>query len=323
MYLIDNVIRDILAQFCATGHPIYKIAKSVFLKQRFSSNEKLLIFNTIFQFLKTRRWPKWFTDQISSELEISLREPFRITLAVDLRYVTMPAVIAELEHLGIQCQLSNFVNTALIIKKDNFNLMINCTHDGNLIRIKKIPTHIRNAIWFMDESSQIVVSKIKAKMNEKVLDFCSGYGCKTRILMATGATIFSVDKLRHRITKLSGVKKIISDGRYFKNSELFDWILVDAPCSGTGTLRRFPDIFGRLKEDDIMDYTTIQKQLVASATQLLKPNGRLLYSTCSILEKENHVNFNNLELIDNKTLLPSIEGCDGAYWALFKIKNSS
>lgn len=322
MNLISNSIRDILSQYCATGHPVHKIAKSIFHKQQFSLNEKFLIFNGISRFFKTRHWPRWFTEQLSPELEISLRDQVRISLAVDLRYVSLVTVIAELKHLGIQCRPSKLVNTALIIENTNSNLVMNYIYDGNSINIKNLPPYIRNAVWFMDESSQIVVSRIGAKANEKVLDFCSGFGCKTRILMNTGAAVFSVDKSTSRTTKLSGVKKIIGDGRYLKSTELFDWILVDAPCSGTGTLRRFPDLFGRLNECDLIDYVIIQKKLVASATRMLKPNGKLLYSTCSVLEKENHVNFDNLLLIENKTLLPSVEGCDGAYWALFKVGNN-
>lgn len=322
MNLINNSIRDILSQYCATGHPVHKIAKSIFFKQKFSLNEKFLIFDGISRFFKTKHWPKWFTGQITPELEASLREQVRISLAVDLRYVTLATVILELKQLGIQCRPSKFVDTALIIENTNSNLIMNYIYDGNSIKIKNLPPYIRTAVWFMDESSQIAVSKVEAKVNEKVLDFCSGFGCKTRILMNTGATIFSVDKSTSRITKLSGVKKIISDGRYLKSAELFDWILVDAPCSGTGTLRRFPDVFGRLSERDLIDYVIIQRKLVASAIQMLKPGGKLLYSTCSVLEKENHMNFDNLKLVENKTLLPSVEGCDGAYWALFKIENN-
>ncbi len=173
---------------------------------------------------------------------------------------------------------------------------------------------------FMDPGSIYIAQQVKAKPEERVLDLCAGGGGKTKILAQTGASIIAVDNNSKRldsVRKIPGVKVIPCDGRTFRN-EPFDWILVDAPCSGTGTLRHAPDLFGRLQESDLEKYATLQKELVANAVKLLKPTGKLVYATCSILAEENHSAFDGLKLIESKQLLPTTDGTDGFWVAVFE-----
>ncbi len=181
------------------------------------------------------------------------------------------------------------------------------------------PGMTNEATW-IDPGSIYIAEKIKAQPGERVLDLCAGGGGKTKIIAQTGASIIAVDNNSKRldiVRKIPGVKVIPCDGRTFKN-EPFDWILVDAPCSGTGTLRHAPDLFGRLQESDIAKYTTLQKELVANAIKLLKPTGKLVYATCSILAEENHSSFDGLKLIESKQLLPTTDGTDGFWVAVFE-----
>jgi 16S rRNA (cytosine967-C5)-methyltransferase len=109
----------------------------------------------------------------------------------------------------------------------------------------------------------------------------------------------------------------------------FDWILIDAPCSGSGTLRRHPDLIYRLNKSQLISYQKLQRELLSSATKLLKPQGKLIYATCSLFNSENQQQIDGLlatnanlipyELPDlHKTsfeLIPHIYDCDGFYLA--------
>jgi 16S rRNA (cytosine967-C5)-methyltransferase len=129
--------------------------------------------------------------------------------------------------------------------------------------------------------------------------------------------------------------------KYWWDGEQFDRILLDAPCSGTGVIRRHPDIKWLRKADDITQLVTLQKQILANIWSLLKPGGTLLYATCSVLPEENSqqiqaffLEHDDAELIPfdaptlntNKAqigwqLLPDAKNMDGFYYAkLLKLK---
>jgi len=109
---------------------------------------------------------------------------------------------------------------------------------------------------------------------------------------------------------------------------VFDRVLVDAPCSGTGTLRRNPEIRWRISEDDIHTLASQQKIFLHHAARVLKPGGQLVYSTCSVERDENedvieaflqtHAEF---ELVNTRRTWPQLEGTDGFFLAVFKLKN--
>ena len=121
------------------------------------------------------------------------------------------------------------------------------------------------------------------------------------------------------------------------NGDLYDRILLDAPCSGTGVIRRHPDIKWLRKADDIEKLTELQQQILKNIWSLLKPGGTLLYVTCSILPEENikqvqhFINNNNdvehISITDNKSdigwqILPNAHSMDGFYYAKLVKKES-
>jgi 16S rRNA (cytosine967-C5)-methyltransferase len=302
---VDIAIQDILTQHKSTGEPVDKLVGRLTRARGLGSRDRKLVADAVFEQLRQKPWPAWFAKKISPELEQALRTRAKPVLAVDARFMTALEAQTQLQALGIESRLSNLVNTALILEQDRLNL-------------DTLPKNLQEALWFMDEGSQVVAQQIKAKPGETILDLCAGGGGKTRMMLATGAKITAVDQSDKRLAKILSVKRIVADGRTISLPP-FDWILIDAPCSGTGTLRRSPDIFGRLKETDIANYATLQRELVANAVKLLKPTGKLVYATCSVLNEENHAKFDSLELIESKQLLPSKEGCDGFYWACFQL----
>jgi len=134
-----------------------------------------------------------------------------------------------------------------------------------------------------------------------VVDFCAGAGGKTLhigALMANTGTVYAFDVLAKRLDRLkprlrrAGLNNVrmvaISherDARVQRLEGKIDRVLVDAPCSGTGTLRRNPDI--KWREIDLPELADTQQRILASAAGLLKPGGRLVYATCSLLKEEN------------------------------------
>ncbi|MGH7839239.1 MAG: 16S rRNA (cytosine(967)-C(5))-methyltransferase RsmB, partial [Candidatus Binataceae bacterium] len=155
-------------------------------------------------------------------------------------------------------------------------------------------------ISFQDEASQIIPLLLDVKAGELVLDVCAAPGGKTMALARAagpGALVVAADlrenrlrAMRERLAKagVSNVKMVALDGTAplpFRGK--FDRILVDAPCSGTGTLARNPEIRWKLKEDDLRELHARQVMLLNSALECLTPGGRLVYSTCSLEPEEN------------------------------------
>jgi len=177
------------------------------------------------------------------------------------------------------------------------------------IRIKeKIPLNkdvlfTEGRVEVQDEGSQLLGFLLAPKRNDMVVDFCAGAGGKTLMLSAlmnSQGRLYAMDVSEKRLANLkprlkrSGASNIqpvlISHENDLKVKRLagkIDRVLVDAPCSGLGTLRRNPDLKFRQSPTSIAELTQKQTAILASASRLLKKGGRLVYATCSILPEEN------------------------------------
>ncbi len=159
------------------------------------------------------------------------------------------------------------------------------------------------AIEVQDEGSQLLTLLVDAKRGEMVADFCAGAGGKTLGLgaaMRNTGRIYAFDVSAHRLAALkprlarSGLSNIHPvaiaherDERIKRLAGKMDRVLVDAPCSGLGTLRRNPDLKWRQKQDAIAELALKQTAILQSAAKLVKVGGRLVYATCSVLPDEN------------------------------------
>lgn len=160
----------------------------------------------------------------------------------------------------------------------------------------------RNGLFeVQDEGSQLLSLLVEPRRHEMVVDFCAGAGGKTlhlAALMANSGSVYAMDVSAKRLDRLKprlaragadNVRRVvIQDERDLRVQRLagkIDRVLVDAPCSGTGTLRRSPDI--KWKSPDLDALTASQRSILASAATLVKPGGRLVYATCSLLRQEN------------------------------------
>ena len=163
--------------------------------------------------------------------------------------------------------------------------------EGNMTRTE---AYCRGEVVVQDEAAQIVPYLLDVREGYKVLDLCAAPGNKTAQLAQWAGEIGQVvacDLHWHRLmemVELSRVRRVVLDGRQpLPFSSTFDRILVDAPCSGTGTLRRHPEIKWRLSLEEIRELSEKQFQLLRRAGEALAVGGRMVYSTCSLEKEEN------------------------------------
>jgi len=165
------------------------------------------------------------------------------------------------------------------------------------------PVYQEGRIDVQDEGSQLIARLVGAKRGEMVCDFCAGAGGKTLAmgaLMRSSGRLYAFDinekrlegmKPRMRRAGLSNVHPASirdeHDNRIKRLRGKFDRVLVDAPCTGTGTLRRNPDLKWRLSVEELERINAVQCSVLEEASKLLKPGGRIVYATCSMLHQEN------------------------------------
>ncbi len=173
------------------------------------------------------------------------------------------------------------------------------------------------AWWVQDAAAALPARLLDAKAGERVLDLCAAPGGKTMQLAATGADVTAVDNSATRIKRLAenlartglAARIVEADALGFQDAP-FDAILIDAPCSATGTIRRHPDLPYAKQDADFSELFDLQGKMLDHAQSLLKPGGRLVYCTCSLLAEEGeHIIQRGLDAgwglsVDNDTAPP-------------------
>lgn len=221
--------------------------------------------------------------------------------------------------------------------------------------LSKNPLFVDGSVEVQDEGSQILGLLLAPRRGEMVVDFCAGAGGKTLLLgalMRNTGRLYAMDISEKRLGKLkprlarSGLSNVhpmrLEHERDPKLKRLVgkaDRVLVDAPCSGMGTLRRNPDLKWRQNEASVLELTEKQASILAAAAKLVRPGGRLVYATCSLLRDENatiaegflanHPDFKLVPVQDilkqdlqttspMLQLMPHIHGTDGFFAAVFE-----
>ena len=168
--------------------------------------------------------------------------------------------------------------------------------------------------WIQDYSSQIPVSLLEIQNNDDVLDLCAAPGGKTAQLISLGAKVTSIDNNKKRLFRLEqnlkrlNYKAIIEnkDIRNFSTQKTWPKIILDAPCSSTGTFRKNPEIMHQKKESDIVSLSKLQSDLLDTAWDLLKEDGTLIYCTCSLEKEEGENQIENFIKRKKNSLLDEI-----------------
>ena len=189
--------------------------------------------------------------------------------------------------------------------------------------INRHPLFVDGSLEVQDEGSQLLALLVGARRGEMVCDFCAGAGGKTLAIgamMASSGRLYAFDVAEKRLTKLkprlarSGLSNVMpqllsseNDTRVKRLAGKLDRVLVDAPCSGLGTVRRNPDLKFRQSPESVAELTQKQAAILRAAAKLLKPGGRLVYATCSLLPDENEAIVETLLAEGKFTLLPANE----------------
>ena len=240
--------------------------------------------------------PPWLAEALEAQLGEDfwpLVDSLQHTAGLDVRVNTLQAkradVQAELEKNGIAVMPTPF---------SPWGLRMNAKPNLSTLTLFE-----KGVIEVQDEGSQLLALLLDAKRGEMVADFCAGAGGKTLALgaaMRNTGRLYAFDTSAHRLEAMkprlarSGLSNIHPvaiaherDDRIKRLRGKMDRVLVDAPCTGLGTLRRNPDLKWRQTPEAVAELTVKQAAILASAARLLKPGGRLVYATCSLLPAEN------------------------------------
>jgi 16S rRNA (cytosine967-C5)-methyltransferase len=241
-------------------------------------------------------YPGWIAPLLRRRFGERLDEEMRAaigTASTDLRVNTLKATreeaIAALKREGVDAAATALSPVGLRVEGRPPLATMQVFKDG-LIEVQ-------------DEGSQLVALLADAKPGMRVADFCAGAGGKTLAIaaqMQNRGKIVACDVLEGRIERAAvrftraGVHNVERKGLSSERDQwvkrhagTFDRVLIDAPCTGTGTWRRNPDAKWKLQPADLDELTEVQRSILDSAWRLVKPGGRLIYATCSLLAEEN------------------------------------
>jgi 16S rRNA (cytosine967-C5)-methyltransferase len=241
--------------------------------------------------------PQWLFDKLvmrdGEAATLQLAEALNRQAPLDLRVnaikATREEVIASLATAPILCEPTPFAMMGVrVVKKP---------------ALQNLPLFKNGSIEVQDEGSQLLSQIVGARRGEMVVDFCAGAGGKTLALgaaMRNTGRLYAFDVSEKRLAKLkprlarSGLSNVHpvqiaheNDAKIKRLAGKIDRVLVDAPCSGLGTLRRNPDVKWRQTPQSLAELNVKQNAILSAAARLVKPGGRLVYATCSILDEEN------------------------------------
>jgi 16S rRNA (cytosine967-C5)-methyltransferase len=182
-------------------------------------------------------------------------------------------------------------------------------------RIDALPGFEEGAWWVQDVAASLPARLLGDVRGKRVADLCAAPGGKTAELALAGASVVAVDSSKTRLALLADNLKrlglhaetVKADAAAWQPGESFDAVLLDAPCSSTGTIRRHPDIPYVKSAEDITALAGLQERLLDNAARLVKPGGRLVYSTCSLEPEEGEAQVAALLVRNAGILLQPIE----------------
>ncbi|OCX67122.1 SAM-dependent methyltransferase [Thioclava sp. SK-1] len=232
-------------------------------------------------------WPEWLRDDIAgalgddfAQVSAAVRTRAPVFLRVNVARISRDDAQQVLAKQGVQTQPHLLADTALEITQ-------------GARRLRQTPAYLEGLVELQDASSQAAVAAIPLMPGQRVLDLCAGGGGKA---LAVAATTPSAQITAHDIdlkrmadipTRAARAQAKIALAAPGQVGSDYDMVLIDAPCSGSGTWRRTPDAKWRLTRAGLSDLVAVQRKLLSEGAQLLRPGGTLVYMTCSLLAVEN------------------------------------
>lgn len=280
------------------------------------------------------RWlhPKWllsriqaaYPDKWESVITANNEKP-PMWLRINRNYHSAPAYQALLAETGIE----SFYNP---VYPDALRLAMPCP-------VTDLPGFAEGWATVQDSSAQGCALLLAPQDDETVLDLCAAPGGKTTHILeiAPRAHVMAVDVDKQRLTRVNeNLQRLkqhaiikTGDGRYpeqWAESQMFDRILLDAPCSATGVIRRHPDIKWLRRDSDIDELAALQREILEAIWPYLKPGGTMVYATCSVLPEENIHQVNHFLSVHSDAILtdtpvsgyqmlPDAQSGDGFFYA--------
>ena len=274
-------------------------------------------------------FPEWivtrlvnqFSAEKTKEVFTEMLKKSDVFLRVNNTKISIDDLIDKLHNEGVETEKTDLENSLKVIS-------LSGSIDG-------LSSYINGYFHVQDLSSQVCAASLDLSKNMRVLDVCAAPGGKSftiaEIMNGTGEVV-SCDLYEHRVKlissgarrlSLNNIKTLTADALVY-NNELgeFDRVLCDAPCSGLGIMGRKPDIKYK-SEDEIKDLPEIQYNILTNAAKYVRPNGKIVYSTCTILREENEDVFNRFLSVNThfkgictQMILPSEKGGDGFFIAV-------
>ena len=327
----DDVDADVLATFFdGTGYnpsPLTPADRSVFDRSKAIA---AFDFDPLPDWLEDSEWQLASGTSLTNELRaMSKRAP------LDLRVNTLKAspeeVSAWFETQNIDVSSMRPSSLAFRVQTD--------ADQGSYVNLRDSALFKEGKIEFQDLSTQIASALIDARPKMQVLDMCAGAGGKTLALAASmenQGQVFATDVVESRLSELrrrserAGIRNVqvrtisdwapdsdVPDPDFSGQVQAFDRVVLDVPCSGSGVWRRSPDNKWRLTRQSLHDYEGQQASLLRRGAALVKPGGRLVYITCSLLKSENskqiqrfiggHAEFSKLPVRDVWATVPTLD----------------
>ena len=236
-----------------------------------------------------KRWLDEYGAEEAAKLAATMNEPAPVTIRVNRTKTTREALLPELIERFPDAKLCRYAPDGIIL--------------GRKGDAGQDPTFLSGQISVQDEASQLVVHLLDPQPGERILDTCSAPGTKTAAIaerLNGEGHVLALDRHARRLRLvgrsvrrlgIGGVATLERDATQslsdLTRDGLFDRILVDAPCSGLGALRRNPDARWRIRPEDLESLSKVQRALLESAADVLRPGGSLVYSTCTMTAEEN------------------------------------
>lgn len=334
-FIRDNIWRIFAVWAVLRGYPIpdWKQLEGTperKIKGRFDELSKTRVFKESIPDWMDALGVKELGEKVWATEIAAQNQPAKVILRVNTLKTTKESLRALLMDLNIETDFLEGHNDALVLR-ERANVFLTDAFKEGFFEVQ-------------DANSQLVAAFLDVQPGMRVIDTCAGAGGKTlhlASLMENKGQLIAMDlyesklkqlKLRAKRNGAFNIEyKIIDSTKVIKKlQEKADRVLIDAPCSGLGVLKRNPDAKWKLQPEFIENIKKVQAEVLESYSRIVKPGGKLVYATCSILPSENQEQVNrflttesgkNFTFVEDRKILASESGFDGFYMALLERKN--
>ena len=315
---IELAVQEVLAQIDASSGPANEILNRYTRARRYiGSKDRKMLTQLVWDELRARPTPKWIQKVIDKKELSAMNESADLILRIN---GNRDEIQRELFKKGIDTEKTKLSPIGLICKKR--------------VDLNTVDLYKSGMIEVQDEGSQLIALATGIRPNDTVLDYCAGAGgkslCFSWMMQGVGKIVaHDVSKRSLQELKKRAQRAKVKIETTLKPEGLFSQVVVDAPCSGSGTWRRCPDARLKLTQEQVKKLVVLQKEILDKACQFVAQNGKLHYMTCSLLDVENQSQMRtflkrhpNFKLIHHHQWTPATTNTDGFFLASFERLNN-